>query len=148
MSEREPIFDELRSMYELLDPPPEDLSDKMIAAIAAEDLDVEYALLSLLSRSSDLVGTRGSGPLTIEFAYDDVTVLIRVSDGPTAQTRRIDGWLTPAANGTVRITGEQVESVSDLAGGRFEASSVPCGLIRIWFEVAQRADLATPTFEI
>lgn len=144
----DPIFGNLKSMYEVLDPPPPHLADAMIAAIAAEDLDTEYALLSLLSRTNELVGTRGSGPLTIEFAYDDVTVLVRVSDGPAEGTRRIDGWITPAADGGVRVALEDDEFSADLAGGRFELAEIPAGLIRIWFDVEGRDDLATPTFEI
>lgn len=148
MTEREPIFTDLRAMYEVLDPPPDHLADAMIAAIAAENLDSDYALLSLLSRNTELVGTRGTGPLTIEFAYDDVTVLIRVADGPSTGTRRIDGWITPAADGTIRVAQGDAQTTAELIGGRFEVASIPSGLIRIWFDVPERDDLATPTFEI
>ncbi|HPU12949.1 MAG TPA: hypothetical protein PLQ19_04055 [Aeromicrobium sp.] len=148
MSEREPIFDDLRRMFEALDPPPEHLEEAMIAAVAAEDLDSEYALLSLLSRNNELVGTRGAGPLTVEFAYNDVTVLLRVTDGPKANTRRIDGWITPSADGNVRLVAGENEVRATLRSGRFEIESIPCGLIRVWFEVTGRDDLATPTFEV
>jgi len=149
----EPIFTDLKAMYETLDPPPAHLTDAMIAAVATEDLDHEYELLSLLSRTTELVGTRGPGdqgpgPLTIEFAYDDVTVLVRVSDGPAEGTRRIDGWITPAADGGVRIAHGDDEFTADLTGGRFELDEIPTGLVRIWFDVEDRDDLATPTFEI
>lgn len=148
MTEREPIYADLRTMYEVLDPPPEHLTDAMIAAVAAEDLDTDYALLSLLSRSTELAGTRGTGPMTVEFAYDEVSVLVRVSEGPTPETRRLDGWITPAHTGSVRLTQDDGDISGELNAGRFEFASVPAGLIRIWFEVADHDDLATPTFEI
>ncbi|GAA3526969.1 hypothetical protein AFL01nite_04240 [Aeromicrobium flavum] len=148
MTEREPIFDDLQAMYRAIDPAPPHLTDAMIAAVAAEDLDTEYALLSLLSRSTELAGTRGSGPLTIEFAYDDVSVLVRVSDGPAPGTRRLDGWITPGESGSVRLTHDDDSVTADLTVGRFEFDSVPAGLVRIWFQVADHDDLATPTFEI
>lgn len=145
---RDPIFADLKAMYEAIDPPPPHLADAMIAAIAAENLDHEYELLFLVERSTQLAGTRGSGPLTVEFAYDDVTVLIRVADGPTEGTRRIDGWITPAADGSVRLARGDDELTADLVTGRFELDDVPTGLVRIWFDVDGRDDLATPTFEI
>ncbi|MBC9225227.1 hypothetical protein GL325_02710 [Aeromicrobium sp. 636] len=148
MTEREPVFSDLRAMYEAIDPPPAHLADAMIAVIAAEDLDNEYELLSLVNRSTALVGTRGSGPLTIEFAYDDVTVLVRVTEGPTSDTRRIDGWVTPAHDGGARLQRGDDALTADLVAGRFEFDEVPAGLVRIWFEVADRDNLATPTFEI
>lgn len=145
---RDPLFADLKAMYEAIDPPPSHLADAMIAAVAAEDLDTEYSLLTLMSRSTQLVGTRGTGPLTIEFAYDDVTVLIRVADGPKDGTRRVDGWITPPADGSVRVVHGDSEFTADLIGGRFELDEIPTGLTRIWFDVADRDDLATPTFEI
>ena len=148
MTERDPIFDDLRSMYEVLDPPPAHLTDAMIAAIAAEDLDAEYELLSLLSRSTELAGTRGVAPLTIEFSYEDVTVLLRVVDGGEEGVRRLDGWITPAADGTVRVVRDGRELTADLTAGRFEFAEAPAGLVRIWFDIAGRDELATPTFEI
>lgn len=148
MNARDPIFDDLRAMYEVLDPPPAHLVDAMIAAVAAEDLDADYALLTLLSRSTELVGTRGSAPLTIEFSYEDIAVLLRVVDGAEEGTRRLDGWITPAADGTVRIVRDGQELTTELSAGRFEVADVPSGLIRIWFDIADRDALATPTFEI
>ena len=148
MSERDPIFDDLRTMYEAMDPAPPHLEEAMIAAVAAEDLENEYELLSLLSRNTELAGTRGTAPLTVEFAYNDVTVLLRVTDGPNTNTRRVDGWLTPSADGNVRVVAGEHEVRTTMQGGRFEIESVACGLIRVWFEVAGRDDLATPTFEI
>src|SRR5690606_40558782 len=110
MGGRDPVFDDPRTMSEVPDPPPEHLVEAMIAAVAAEYLDAEYELLTMTQRTTELTGVRGAGPLTIEFAYDDVTVLIRVTDGPGEGTRRIDGWITPVTDGTVRVVHGDAET--------------------------------------
>lgn len=146
---RDPLFDALRQMWESIDPAPVDLADQMIAAIATEELDTEYELLTLVRRTSELVGTRSADhSLTVEFAYADVTVLIRVSDGADPDTRRLDGWLSPAADGQIRLAHGTTEFTAELTAGRFEIDGVPAGLVRIWFDVQDRDDLGTPTFEI
>ncbi|WP_313409952.1 hypothetical protein [Aeromicrobium sp.] len=146
MNEREPIFDDLRTMFQVLDPPPAHLTDAMIAAIAAEDLDADYALLSLLSRSTELAGTRGSGILTIEFSHDETSVLLRVAELDDDQ-RRIDGWVTGTDGTEARLVAGERSTTVPLTDGRFEFASVPAGLIRIYFSGGD-TELATPTFEI
>lgn len=145
MSEREPIFTDLRAMYEVLDPPPERLAEAMIAAIAAEDLDADYELLSLLSRSTELVGTRGSGVITIEFSHDETSVLLRVATVDDT-TRRVDGWVTGTAATEARLTAGDQTFTAEVTDGRFEFDDLPAGLIRIYF--SGDTELATPTFEI
>lgn len=146
MTERDPIFTNLRAMYEVLDPPPDHLTDAMIAAVAAEDVDAEYELLSLLSRSNDLAGTRGSGVLTIEFSHDETSVLLRVAELDDDQ-RRVDGWVTGADGTEARLVADERSTTAPLTDGRFEFASVPAGLIRIYFS-GGATELATPTFEI
>jgi len=145
MTEREPVFSDLRSMYEAIDPPPAHLVDAMIAVVAAEDLDAEYALLSLMSRTTELVGTRGSGVMTIEFSHDETSVLLRIA-AIDESTRRIDGWVTGAAPTQARLTAGDRTWTGDVTDGRFEFDTLPAGLIRIYF--LGDAELATPTFEI
>lgn len=146
MTERDPILTDLRTMYEVLDPPPAHLTDAMIAAVAAEDLDADYALLSLLSRSTELAGTRGSGVLTIEFSHDETSVLLRVAELDDDR-RRIDGWVTGAEGDQARLVAGEDSTTAPLTDGRFEFASVPAGLIRIYFSGGD-TELATPTFEI
>ena len=146
MNARDPIFDDLRAMYEAVDPPPAHLVDAMIAAVAAESLDADYELLTLLGRSTELVGTRGSGVLTIEFSHDDTSVLLRVAELDDA-TRRIDGWVTGTEGAQARLVAGERTLTTAVTDGRFEFTSVPAGLIRIYFTGAQ-PELATPTFEI
>ena len=146
MTESDPIFDELRTMYQVLDPPPAHLADAMIAAIAAEELDVDYALMTLLSRSTELAGTRSASVLTIEFSYDEVSVLLRVADLGDDR-RRVDGWVTGATGTEARLVAGPAEASAPLTDGRFEFADVPAGLVRIYFSGGE-TELATPTFEI
>lgn len=146
MNAREPIFDELRAMYEELDPPPAHLVDAMIAVVAAEDLDTDYALLTLLGRSTELAGTRGSGVMTIEFSHDETSVLLRVAELDDDQ-RRVDGWVTGNEGNEARLVAGDVTHTSSVTDGRFEFPAVPAGLIRIFFSGGD-TELATPTFEI
>jgi hypothetical protein len=145
MTEREPIFHDLQAMYRAIDPPPPHLVDTMIAAVAAEDLDTEYALLSLLSRSTELAGTRGSGVMTIEFSHDETSVLLRVAEVDEA-TRRVDGWVSGAGANQARVSAGERSFTTDVTDGRFEFDALPAGLIRIYFSGG--TELATPTFEI
>lgn len=146
MTERDPILTDLRTMFEVLDPPPAHLTDVMIAAVAAEDLDADYALLSLLGRSTELAGTRGSGVLTIEFSHDETSVLLRVAELDDDQ-RRVDGWVTGSDGTEARLVAGERSTTVPLTDGRFEFTSVRAGLIRIYFSGGD-TELATPTFEI
>lgn len=146
MTESDPIFHELRTMYQVLDPPPAHLADAMIAAIAAEELDVDYALMTLLSRSTELAGTRSAGVMTIEFSHDDVSVLLRVADLGDDR-RRVDGWVTGASGTEAKLVAGPLEAVAPLTEGRFEFGDLPAGLVRIYFTGGE-TELATPTFEI
>jgi hypothetical protein len=129
------LFGRLRGMWVERDPMPDGLIDSVLVAIATEGLAIEYALLTLLARSTELAGVRGpSNAQTLEFSDGEVTMLLRVSplgDG----RRRVDGWLAPAAALTVRLTqGHDDMTTSINAEGRFEFVHVPAGLTRVWLE--------------
>ncbi len=44
------LFARMRAMWQEIDPAPADLVDRMVAAVAVEDLSREYALLTLVDR--------------------------------------------------------------------------------------------------
>ena len=46
------LFARMRTMWEQVDPEPADLVDRMVAAVAVEDLSREYALLTLVEGST------------------------------------------------------------------------------------------------
>ena len=78
-ADREPLFDALRSAYETADPIPEGLIERVLVAIALDDIDLEYELLTLVHRSEQLVGVRGTDDqkTVLEFTAAGLTVLLR-----------------------------------------------------------------------
>lgn len=155
MSDRDPMLDELRDLWSVADPMPDGLTERVLAAVAMDDLDADYELLHLVERSNQLHGVRGSDDaITIEFSNGSFSVLLRVStiDGGL---RRIDGWVAPAKPMKVTVRAEQqtwVAAVGQL--GRFEFAQLPGGLVRVLLESDDGVDedaeqlFATPTFEI
>jgi hypothetical protein len=153
-AEDEALWTRLAAMWETQDPMPAGLVERTLVAVATEDLDVEYELLHLVARSSELVGARGGDALTISFSGEDLSLLIRVT-GVDDQFRRIDGWVTPAQEMRVSVKqpGRTVEADVD-AGGRFEIPRLPGGPSRLWLVGrsaagdAEQELFATPTFEL
>src|SRR6478735_1914361 len=93
---------DLARMWDVRDPMPDDLVEKVLVAIETEDLDREYELLHLMERTRELSGTRGDGEaLTIAFSGGSFSLLLRVSEIGTAHCR-VDGWVTPAQ--AMRVT--------------------------------------------
>jgi hypothetical protein len=65
----EKLWQDLAAMWEERDPVPADLADRVLTAIAMDDLDAEYEILHLVERSTELAGTRGAdAPVTVTFA--------------------------------------------------------------------------------
>jgi hypothetical protein len=155
MTERDPIFGDLATMWEERDPMPPGLIDKVLVAIATENLDDEYELLHLVERSRELEGVRGviGEAITITFAGGAFSLLLRVT-ALDEKSCRVDGWVTPQAPMTLRVsqpTGT-IHALVD-ALGRFEIPRLPTGLTR-FFLLADDSDddsdgsFATPTFEL
>lgn len=150
---RDPMLDTLTNMYVALDPMPTDLVPKVLAALAAEDLDAEYELLDIVERSRQLAGVRGKEALTIEFSNGTFSVLLYVRDVDGTQ-RRVDGWVAPAQPLRVRIDqGEKRHEAAVGRLGRFEFKTLPAGMSRLWISAPDGDDnaerlFATPTFEI
>ena len=151
----DPLWQDLREMWQTLDPPPDDLNAKVLAAIAVEDLDREYELLHLVESSAELAGTRAAGSdtsglvraMTIEFSHDEISVLLRVG-GLDDGRRRIDGWIAPACGTAVVLRGDNRSWRAAIdESGRFEFGSLPPGRVRLWLEGAERS-FTTTMFEI
>jgi hypothetical protein len=138
--ERDPLLVAVKRMYAELDPPPAGLTERVLVALAVDDLDLEYELLTMVHRSQQLAGVRSGDDqkLVMEFTAAGITVMLRISP-VDAGHRRIDGWVTPTADATREPSeltaslwqeqGTQTSSVG--AHGRFEFASVPHGLTRL-----------------
>ncbi len=152
MTERDITRAELATMWERHDPMPEGLVEKVLVAIALENLDADYELLSLVERTRELEGVRGSGDaFTMTFSRGAFSLLLRVSG--RGSHCRVDGWVSPAQPMSVTVTqpGKSWDAAIDSLG-RFELPKLPTGLTRLWLRATEGADpdglFATPTFEL
>jgi hypothetical protein len=150
------LWEELAVMWNAKDPMPQRLVEHVLVALATDDIDAEYELLHLVSRTTELAGARGAGDaLTISFSGESFALLLRVS-GIGAKARRVDGWVTPARRMKVTVKQKSKSWDADVdAHGRFELSDLPGGLSRFWLVSAatpeadeERELFATPTFEL
>lgn len=121
----EVLMDDLRSMWARRDPMPVDLPDRILAALAADDLDFE--LLSLTAAAA--AGVRGGEAQVLECTTDDLTLMVRISEEPDGM-RRLDGW-SEGVREVELLTddGSRVTSVS--GAGRFEFDDLPPGPVRL-----------------
>ena len=153
----EQLMEAIRDLWETADPPPADLADGVLAALAAADLELEYELLSLIETSGLPSGVRGAtdssatetdGPWTLEYSSETCHLLVRVStvDG----VRRIDGWVVPSVPMTVTLSpvgdaGRVVAQDTSVDGnGRFDFTDPGTGQARLSFTPADADDPAAP----
>ena len=145
------LFARLRAVWEEVDPVPMDLVDRMVAAVAVEDLSREYALLTLVEGST-LAAVRGeTDTATLQFSDGDTSVLLHVTateDG----SRRVDGWVDAAPLAIRLVQGERDWSAEAGEHGRFAFDSIPPGMSRLRIVVrgqdGQLHDFQTPQFEV
>lgn len=148
-------------LWQQVDPPPADLAAGVLARLAAEDL--EFDLLVLVESTDALAGVRSAaesdeedhdegGAWTLEYAGSDFKVYLRLTR--FEHRGRIDGWVVPARELTVRLVSEDrdesVETPID-EFGRFEVEEAPAGLARLVFlDASSTADRPriTPPFWI
>lgn len=160
------LMEAIRDLWQTADPPPPDLADGVLAALAAADLEFEYELLSLIETSDLPSGVRGpansttstDGPWTLEYSSDTCHLLVRVSTVDGA--RRLDGWVVPAVPMTVALapTGSGSDVVAQEGqvdgNGRFEFAAPGTGQARLSFTPVDTDDpeaprpFATPPFLI
>ncbi len=141
MLEDTQLFDDLRGMWERTDPMPADLPDRVIAAIAAADLDVELLTLT----APEAAAVRGVDAQVLECTIEGLTLMVRVSEESDG-SRRIDGW-TEGVREVVLLaeSGDRTTTVSD--AGRFEFDDVPPGPVRLRLRAADRG-FETNEFEV
>lgn len=138
----EAILEQIRELYDVLDPPPPDLDERVLFAVALESLDVEVARLR-----EDLLEAAGARATersrTITFDSASLTIMITiVRSGPDRV--RLDGWLAPAARLRVELR-SPVESHEVLADdtGRFVFDGVLPGLAQLVVHPVDGSELAT-----
>lgn len=142
------VWDQLTSMWQLADPVDPDLADRVLVALAMDDIDAEYAMLHLVERSTELAGTRGDDTaVTITFAAGDVSVTIHVSSVAQGR-RRLDGWVTTGGVIGVSVVQQEHQQRADIdAAGRFAVPDLAAGPTRLVLDLGdERTDGAPRTF--
>lgn len=144
------LFAQLRAVWTEVDPVPADLIDRMVAAVAAEDLTREYALLTLVAH--DLAEVRSdTDTLTLQFSDGSTNVLLHVT-GSGDGLHRIDGWVDASALSVTLIQGEKERAAELGDHGRFALDAVKSGVSRIRLAVrgenGELRDFQTPQFEV
>jgi len=145
------LFARLRDVWDEMDPVPADFVDRMVAAVAVEDLSREYALLTLVEESA-LAAVRGeSDTATMQFSHGETNVLVHVTateDG----ARRVDGWVDAVTLAIRLVQGDRDWSADAGEHGRFAFDAVPPGLTRLRLVVrgadGELHDFQTPQFEL
>lgn len=164
MSTDDALFAELRAMWRDADPMPDALIERMIAAVAADGLTQEYALLTLVD--DQLGAVRGdTDALTLQFSDGTTSILLHITTAAGGR-RRVDGWVDTAAAEIALTQGDAGDQggTGDRPGtggtsrttvpadtGRFVFDDVPPGLttVRLTTVVGgETRTLATPRFEV
>ncbi|WP_308123030.1 hypothetical protein [Microbacterium marinilacus] len=139
----------LKRMWERIDAPPADLTERMIAAVAVDDLSREYALLTEVSADRAAVRSEQER-LTLQFSDASTSVLLHVS-ATESGSRRVDGWSEPPIL-AARLSQEAREWSAALGEeGRFAFADVTPGLSAVRLVVRKDGDLRefiTPQFEV
>jgi hypothetical protein len=143
------LFAQLRALWRDVDPMPATLIDRMIAAVAAEGLSEEYALLTLVEQPLGAVRS-GTDALTLQFSDGTTSILLHVTRRASGR-HRIDGWVDTAAAVVELAQGDRVRSVTPSGTGRFTFDEVPDGFTRVRLTTTvgdEERTLSTPQFEL
>ena len=145
------LFARMRSVWEEVDPVPVDLIDRMVAAVAVEDLTREYALLTLVE-TSELAAVRGaSDTSTLQFSDGTTSVLVHVA-ATEGGGRRVDGWVDATALAIRLIQGDKDWTADAGERGRFAFDDITPGMARLRLVVrdadGEIRDFQTPQFEV
>lgn len=145
----EDLYAALRDVWERHDAPAADLTERMIASVAIDDISREYALLTLENSLEGAVRSEQSR-LTLQFSDGDTSVLLHVSVTESGG-RRVDGWSDPAVL-AARLAQEGADRVAEIGSeGRFAFPEVDPGLATVRVIVRQDGELrefVTPQFEV
>lgn len=147
------LLTDLQRMWELADPMPGDLPERVLFALDLEELDMDFELLRLVSTAQEDLSVRSvsSDVNTITFSGSSVTVMVRISE-LSGSRRRLDGWLawtTPLRVVIHHSEGTYEAEVDER--GRFVAGDIPAGMTRFVLTPAddeQATPCITPTVEI
>lgn len=140
----------LRALWEEIDPVPAGLADQVIAALAIEDFDRQWELLSLVPDAEFSTVRGDSDLLTLQFSDGSTSVLLHVS-GLAGGFRRVDGWVDGQVASAELLQGARAWQTTPDEAGRFAFTDIPPGLSRLCLLIQQpdgsQREYRTPQFE-
>lgn len=145
------LFARMRALWNAVDPVPAGLVDRMVAAVAVEDLSREYEMLTLVETAERAAVRSETDASTLQFTDGTTTVLVHVTMAEGG-LRRIDGWVDADALAVRLAQGEREWTADAGDGGRFAFDAVPAGMCRVRLVVrdadGELRDFQTPQFEV
>jgi hypothetical protein len=147
------ILGMIADLYDLIDPAPAELVDRLRFGITLDALNAELAELQQVPQ--DALAARGgeqtSVVKTLTFTSDSLSTMVAISpDGPDRV--RIDGWVAPGAGVSVELRqGSLSRLVTADSDGRFVFDEVAHGLTRFVVRAPQpqtHPPVVTPAVEI
>lgn len=149
-------LEQLRTLYDGMDPVPDDLVERIRFSLALEELFTEVARMSrlppaaLLARGEPASGTRTE---TLTFSAERLTAMVTVSRAGPANLR-LDGWLAPPEQCQVRLRLQAAATRETLADddGRFSFDGLDEGFGQLSFhplgDDAPENAVVTPLFQL
>ncbi len=143
------LLDAVAAAWRARDPVPAGLVEAVTFAVGCHEVAVEVAGILARDRPLAAATTRsGDDVRTLTFTTTTTTIMVQVTRTGGGR-RRLDGWLEPAMDGTVRL---QVEGGSRDAvlspSGRFQFADLPPATMRLLLVDADGVPTTvTPAFE-
>ncbi len=141
------ILGQLSSLFDVLDPPRDDLADDVLFAISLAALDAELATLedasALQLRTNSAVQVD-----TVTFTSSALQLMVSVTH--EEGLLRIDGWITGGGLEVELLSGATSRNATSDAHGRLVWSAVPHGPIRFLIhpDDGQSRPVLTPVIEL
>lgn len=143
----------IRSLYEVADPVPADLNERLKFALTVQALHAEVAELV----QTPLVASRSVEELddaelaqTITFTSGSLSLMVSLADA-TVDSVTVDGWVTRGGAGIELQVGNHIFEATADANGRFVLDAIPRGPghFVIWPNPdSSDAPVVTPTIEL
>jgi hypothetical protein len=126
------LIAELSRVYQLIDPAPPGLIDRVGFTLTLAHLELELA--RLVSDSIEPVGARSEeGARTLTFTAENLTVVVTITQVGRCEYR-MDGWLAPGGGMRVELRLQDESNDTHASDdGRFEFDQVPPGLAQLVF---------------
>ncbi|MET0134290.1 MAG: hypothetical protein ABW215_11920 [Kibdelosporangium sp.] len=119
----------VKDLWEVADPMPAELTDRVKFVIELEKVDLDVMRVAELVQPAAARGDERSRLIT--FDSETLTIMVSIRPNPDG-TIRVDGWLTPAGRHPIelRISGGGSATVSD-EDGRFVLDTITPGLAQL-----------------